>query len=117
MIDLLLILIKIIHSYTFVCDCVGLGSYEFALRLLREKHCAVAPGTAFDTGLIVNEVTAEHVTSIGDGEITSARQEQLLLLNGFIRVSLANTLENVCVGMSRICDFLDELRTSRSHLS
>lgn len=29
----------------------GLPAIDFSLRLLAEKYCAVAPGTAFDTGL------------------------------------------------------------------
>jgi aspartate aminotransferase len=54
----------------------GLGSREFALRLLDERGVAVAPGTAFG--------------SVGEG---------------FVRVSLASSEENLTEGLSRLVDF------------
>lgn len=83
---------------------VGLTSYEFSIRLLNEKFCAVAPGTAFDTGY----------ANAPQNNRTIERVNQLKLLNGFIRVSLANSLENVCTGITKICDLLDELQGTPS---
>jgi len=77
----------------------GMPALDFALKLLAEKHVAVAPGTAFDTGG-------------SSGVMDAQRIEELLLLNSFVRVSLANSQENVVKGVSAICDLLDELQKS-----
>lgn len=78
--------------------CTGLPSLEFALKLLEEKHCAVAPGLAFDTGNTGGPIPASVM-----------RAEHVKVMNSFCRVSLANSLENVELGLHRICDLLDEL--------
>jgi aspartate aminotransferase len=69
----------------------GMSSRDFALKLLSDKHCAVAPGIAFNT--------SEGLPS-GDN---------LAILDSFVRVSLANSDENVGKGMHLLCDMLDEL--------
>ncbi|KAJ1430399.1 aminotransferase class I and II [Ochromonadaceae sp. CCMP2298] len=69
----------------------GMSSRDFALKLLSDKHCAVAPGIAFNT--------SEGPPS-GDN---------LAILDSFVRVSLANSDENVGKGMHLLCDMLDEL--------
>ena len=72
-------------------------SKEFALKLLYQKRCAIAPGIAFDTM---------------DPTSTTVAEEQCIeyrrILNRFCRVSLANSEENVSKGISLICDLLDE---------
>jgi len=74
-----------------------LESKEFALKLLYEKRCAIAPGIAFDT--------TDPTSAVVDEE---QRQQYQRILNRFGRVSLANSEENVSKGMSLICDLLDE---------
>lgn len=54
----------------------GLSSWEFAIRLLREKHVVVVPGTGFGEG----------------GE-------------GFVRLSYATSEENIREGLKRIGEF------------
>lgn len=82
----------------------GLESKDFALKLLYEKRCAIAPGIAFNTMDPVN--TDSHSSS---NIVTLAkRQEFEALLNGYCRVSLANSEENVSKGINLICDLLDE---------
>jgi len=75
----------------------GASSLEFASRLLEEKHVAVAPGEAFDT---------EDNLDVGDDK---DRALMVGVLNGFVRVSLANSEENVEIGVSKLCDLLDEM--------
>ena len=58
----------------------GLTSWEFATRLLEEEHVAVVPGSAF----------SEY------GE-------------GYIRISYANSLENIKLGMERLEKFIQRL--------
>lgn len=82
----------------------GLESKEFALKLLYEKRCAIAPGIAFNTVDPVNSADHNHSCFI----TPSKRQEYEKLLNSFCRVSLANSDENVSKGMTLICDLLDE---------
>lgn len=78
----------------------GMTSNEFSMKLLTEKYCAVSPGTAFDT----------NYSSIpNDGKVHSHRIHQLRILNSFVRVSLANSIENVSEGIHRCCDLLDEI--------
>lgn len=73
----------------------GLSSRDFALKLLYEKHCAIAPGIAFDTA--------------DDYEEPNMRPaEELRIIDGFCRVSLASSKENVIEGINRICNLLDE---------
>lgn len=74
-----------------------MGSKEFALKLLYEKRCAIAPGIAFDTMDPINTVVADE-----------QRVQYQSILNNFCRVSLANSEENVSKGISLICDLLDE---------
>jgi aspartate/methionine/tyrosine aminotransferase len=74
-------------------------SYDFTMRLLEEKGCAVAPGIAFDTGYMNQDRVA--------------RSEELSVLDSFVRVSLANSNENVAAGINLICDFLDEQQQQR----
>ncbi|WP_317645925.1 aminotransferase class I/II-fold pyridoxal phosphate-dependent enzyme [Sporosarcina sp. GW1-11] len=61
-------------------ESTGLTSYEFAIKLLENKHVAVVPGSAF--------------THYGEG---------------FIRISYANSLDNLVKAMDRIEDFLKNL--------
>lgn len=61
----------------------GLDSREFSLRLLREKRVAVVPGTAFGPG----------------GE-------------GFVRCSFATGLDGIKTAMTRMAEFVAELRNS-----
>lgn len=58
----------------------GLSSREFAMRLLREKHVVVVPGTGFGEG----------------GE-------------GFVRLSYATSEENIREGLRRMREFVDGL--------
>lgn len=58
----------------------GLSSRDFAIRLLREKHTVVVPGTGFGEG----------------GE-------------GFVRLSYATSEENIREGLKRIREFVDSL--------
>jgi len=58
----------------------GLSSREFAIRLLKEKHCVVVPGTGFGEG----------------GE-------------GFVRLSYATSEENIREGLKRIKEFVESL--------
>jgi aspartate/methionine/tyrosine aminotransferase len=77
---------------------VGLNSKEFALKLLRDKRVAVAPGTAFNT---FQEADPKH----------PQYHESQRLLQNMCRISLANSLENVSLGIHKICDLLDETRS------
>lgn len=83
-----------------------MGSYEFALKLLVEKSVAVAPGSAFDTSYILP--CHNHDENIKKKSKTQQAEESQIL-NGFVRISFANTLENVSEGIHRICDLMDEL--------
>ena len=68
--------------YAFPCiESTGLSSEEFCERLLREKKVAAVPGNAFGES----------------GE-------------GFIRVSYCNSLTNLKTALSRIKEFVDELK-------
>ena len=68
--------------YVFPCiTSTGLNSMDFATRLLREKHVAVVPGTAFG--------------SCGEG---------------FVRCSYATSMEEIEEAMRRIKDFIATLR-------
>lgn len=68
--------------YAFPCiKSTGLSSEEFCERLLKEKKVAVVPGNAF-------------------GECGE----------GFIRVSYCNSLPNLKIAISRIKEFIDELK-------
>ena len=68
--------------YVFLCiSSTGLSSMEFATRLLKEKHVAVVPGTAFG--------------SCGEG---------------FVRCSYATSMEEIEEAMRRIKDFIAGLR-------
>lgn len=68
--------------YAFPCiKTTGLSSEEFCERLLKEKHVAAVPGNAF-------------------GECGE----------GFIRVSYCNSLPNLKIAVSRIKEFLKELK-------
>lgn len=60
----------------------GLTSYEFAIQLLEKKQVAVVPGSAF--------------THFGEG---------------FIRISYANSMENLIKAMDRIEDFIQNLHS------
>lgn len=63
----------------------GLGSVEFAERLLEQFHTVVAPGTAFGAA----------------GE-------------GYIRLSYATSEENIRAGMGRIADFVASVREKQA---
>lgn len=81
----------------------NMGSYEFALKLLTEKSVAVAPGSAFDTAQILPCLASQN-------KKTAAQQaKETHILNEFVRISFANSLENVSEGISRICDLMDEI--------
>lgn len=68
--------------YAFPCiKSTGLSSEEFCERLLKEKYVAAVPGNAFGES----------------GE-------------GFIRVSYCNSLSNLKIAVSRIKEFLEELK-------
>ncbi len=68
--------------YAFPCiKSAGLSSEEFVERLLKEKHVAAVPGNAF-------------------GECGE----------GFIRVSYCNSLPNLKIALSRIKEFVEELK-------
>lgn len=68
--------------YAFPCiKSTGLSSEEFCERLLKEKYVAAVPGNAFGES----------------GE-------------GFIRVSYCNSLQNLKIAMSRIKEFVNELK-------
>ena len=71
--------------------------------MLYEKHCAVAPGIAFDT--------ADDVQSLQRSD------EELQTVDGFCRVSLASSTESVVEGIHRICDLLDSLEREREIIS
>ena len=58
----------------------GLSSRDFAIRLLKEKHTVVVPGTGFGEG----------------GE-------------GFVRISYATSEENIREGLKRIAEFVASL--------
>ena len=58
----------------------GLSSLEFATRLLDDEHVAVVPGSAF--------------TIFGEG---------------FIRISYANSMENLVIGMNRLEGFVEKV--------
>ncbi len=58
----------------------GLSSLEFATRLLDDEHVAVVPGSAF--------------TIFGEG---------------FIKVSYANSMENLVIGMNRLEGFVEKV--------
>lgn len=58
-------------------ESTGLTSLEFAMELLEQEHVAVVPGSSFT----------------GDGE-------------GYIRISYANSMENLQEGLSRMAHFL-----------
>jgi len=73
----------------------GLTSRDFALKLLQEERVAVAPGIAFDT------------TDNSSASQRRRREEETDMLNSFVRVSLANSLDNVSKGIHHICDLLD----------
>ena len=79
----------------------GMGSYEFALKLLMEKSVAVAPGSAFDTAQIL-PCRSQKMSE-------TQRVEESRILNEFVRISFANSLENVSEGIHRICDLMDEM--------
>lgn len=88
-------------------SCSKLNSYDFAIKLLLEKGVAVAPGSAFDTSCYQNpEFINEIVTR---DKVLADKIYKDSILNSFVRVSLANNVENVCEGINRICDLLDEL--------
>ncbi len=79
-------------------------SRDFALKLLHEKRCAIAPGSAFST---FDPLLPDDLCSIRE----SARREECdLMLNSFCRVSLASSTENVVRGVGLVCDLLDELQ-------
>ncbi len=61
----------------------GLTSYEFATQLLEQEHVAVVPGSAF--------------TTFGEG---------------YIRISYANSMENLEKAMDRIEKFMENLKVS-----
>ncbi len=68
--------------YTFPCiKSTGLSSDEFATRLVKEKRIAVVPGTAFG--------------SCGEG---------------FVRISYAQSLNNIKIALRRIEEFTEELK-------
>ena len=88
----------------------GMGSYEFAMKLLMEKSVAVAPGTAFDTAQILPcRSSIDGVTKKSEKQ----RMEESRILNEFVRISFANTLENVSSGIHRICDLMDEMEIEK----
>ena len=62
-------------------SATGLGAMEFAVRLLRERRVAVAPGTAF-------------------GQVAG----------GALRISLASSDEDLREGVGRLCELAEELR-------
>jgi aspartate aminotransferase/aminotransferase len=59
----------------------GLGSHEFAVKLLEEKRVAVAPGNTF------GKMCADHV-----------------------RVSIASSDDNIRTGITSICEMIHELK-------
>ena len=68
--------------YMFPCiKSTGLTSDEFCTRLIKEKHVAMVPGTAFGAG----------------GE-------------GFIRVSYSYSLEHLKEALNRVEEFVKELK-------
>jgi aspartate/methionine/tyrosine aminotransferase len=85
----------------------GLTSVDFALKLLHDKGVAVAPGSAFDTGFVANVPTTTDRSSPSSSPLPLKRQQEIEVLNQFVRVSLANSLENVSMGIQLICDLLD----------
>ena len=99
----------IIYYYEYSFDCCyfeiqGLKSREFALRLLEEKRCAIAPGIAFNT------YDMSRASEPIAGSVEADRKlKHIEMLDGFCRVSLANSAEQVAKGVTLICDLLDEL--------
>lgn len=68
------------YAFPYIGD-LGLSSYDFAIRFIKEHEVAVVPGTAF-------------------GEPGS----------GFLRCSYATSIDNLREAMSRMADFVSELR-------
>lgn len=68
------------YAFPYIGD-LGLSSYDFAMRFIKEHEVAVVPGTAF-------------------GEPGS----------GFLRCSYATSIDNLREAMSRMADFVSELR-------
>ena len=66
-------------------SAAAMDSRDFAVRLLKEKRVAVAPGSTF-------------------GRLSAAA----------VRVSIASRDEDVREGLKRICDFIDERKAERS---
>ena len=64
--------------------------------LLDSRGVAVAPGIAFDTGSESELLSEQAAASVKD------------ILDGFVRVSLANSEENILIGIEQICELLDE---------
>ena len=107
--------------------CAGMPSRDFALQLLANKRCAVAPGIAFNTSdntvstTVLTTATAATATtqlSFSNhrqqhefGNSNKFTQEELAILkcDQFVRISLANSLENVSKGIHLLCDMLEEL--------
>jgi aspartate/methionine/tyrosine aminotransferase len=83
----------------------GLSSLEFALKLLYEKRCAVAPGSAFNT----TEFNFNIKSNVNTVDLSSEKKQIKSVLNSFCRVSLASSLTNVEEGIHLICDLLDEI--------
>jgi hypothetical protein len=103
---------------------VGLSSKQFALKLLREKGCAIAPGSAFDTSdpsrsdqaIISNQAiistTSQHAYDDNyNNNNNNNNNRYISALEQFCRVSLANSEDNVSAGMHLICDLLEELES------
>lgn len=98
-------------TYHLQCTCIisilkcsngrnilGLDSRSFALKLLYENYCAVAPGIAFDTA-----------DDVAEEQPLLRSVEELQTVDGFCRVSLASSKESVVEGIHRICNLLDAL--------
>jgi aspartate aminotransferase len=62
----------------------GLPSREFALRLLKERNTAVAPGSSFGQSI-----------------------------DGYVRISLASALADLQAGITGLCEYVKELHSSR----
>ena len=93
-----------IYANLHFFEIQGLKSREFALRLLEEKRCAIAPGIAFNT------YDMSHTSEPIVGSLEAERKlKHIQMLDGFCRVSLANSVEQVAKGVALICDLLDEL--------
>jgi len=84
------------------------------LKLLHEKSCAIAPGSAFDTS---DPSRSNNAQAIDGGGGDSAMHDVGVnsryhsVLEQFCRVSLANSEDNVREGMHLICDLLEELES------